>query len=141
MDGISIILCRRFSNTVEKNSVYDREQNLVGYLLLWNERKKKYFKAPLPSLFLPAFKLFLSDIWFVLISFCFVVAFSCFRGNLINFKMWICYCCFWFWIVFTILYMDLFSKLAVFICYRGRVCERFVLVFLRLSRSYKLKMC
>lgn len=141
MDGISIILCRRFSNTVEKNSVYDREQNLVGYLLLWNKRKKKYFKAPLPSLFLPAFKLFLSDIWFVLISFCFVAAFSCFRGNLINFKMWICYCCFWFWIVFTILYMDLFSKLAVFICYRGRVCERFVLVFLRLSRSYKLKMC
>lgn len=141
MDRISIILCRRFSNTVEKNSVYDREQNLVGYLLLWNERKKKYFKAPLPSLFLPAFKLFLSDIWFVLISFCFVVAFSCFRGNLINFKMWICYCCFWFWIIFTILYMDLFSKLAVFICYRGRVCERFVSVFLRLSRSYKLKMC
>lgn len=135
MDGISIILCRRFSNTVEKNSVYDREQNLVGYLLLWNERKKKYFKAPLPSLSLPAFKLFLSDIWFVLISFCFVVAFSCFRGNLINFKMWICYCCFWFWIVFTILYMDLFSKLAVFICYKGRVCERFVLVILRLSRS------
>lgn len=109
-------------------------------LMEW-KKKKKYFKAPLPSLSLPAFKLFLSDIWFVLISFCFVVAFSCFRGNLINFKMWICYCCFWFWIVFTILYMDLFSKLAVFICYRGRVCERFVLVFLRLSRSYKLKMC
>lgn len=100
MDGISIILCRHFSNTVEKNSVYDREQNLVGYLLLRNERKK-YFKASLPHpyFFFP-FKLFLSDIWFVLISFCFVVAFSCFRGNLINFKIWICCCCFWFLIFF-----------------------------------------
>lgn len=70
------------------------------FTLMECKKKKKYFKAPLPSLSLPAFKLFLSDIWFVLISFCFVVAFSCFRGNLINFKMWICYCCFWFWIIF-----------------------------------------